>query len=72
MLCAAETFDNVVFAGEPDVTKTFALYGKVFCKIDETVEQLAKVAVATTADKNKFFIVNILIAIVYSEIVPTL
>jgi hypothetical protein len=51
MLCAAETFDNVVFAGEPDVTKTFALYGKVFCKIDETVEQLAKVAVATTADK---------------------
>ena len=72
MLCAGETLDKVVFAGEPEVTKTVALYGNVFCKIDETVEQLANVAVATTADKNKFFIVNILIAIVYSEIVPTL
>ena len=57
MLCAGETFDKVVFAGEPEVTKTVALYGNVFCKMDETVEQLAKVAVAKTADKNKFFII---------------
>ena len=57
MLCAGETLDKVVFAGEPEVTKTVALYGNVFCKIDETVEQLANVAVATTADKNKFFII---------------
>lgn len=57
ILCAGDTLDSVVFAGEPAVTKTVALYGKVFCKIEETVEQLANVAVATTADRNKFFIV---------------
>ena len=59
MLCAAETLDKVVFAGEPEVTKTVALYGKVFCKIDDTVEQLPKVAVAKIADKNIFFIIEI-------------
>ena len=57
ILCAAETLDKVVLAGDPEVTITVALYGNVFCKIEETVEQLANVAVATTADKNKFFIV---------------
>lgn len=59
MLCEGETDDKVVFAGEPDVTKTVAVYGNVFCKIEETVEQLANVAVATIADKNIFFIIVI-------------
>ena len=57
MLCAGETVDNVVLTGEFAVTKTVAVYGKVFCKIEETVLQAVSVAVAATAAKNKFFIV---------------
>jgi hypothetical protein len=61
MLCAAETFDNVVFAGEPDVIKRLRYTEKVFCKIDETVRTARQNCGGATADKNKFFIVNILI-----------
>jgi len=46
-----------VLAGEPDVTSTVALYGNVFCRIEETVEHPVSTPTASMADKTVFFII---------------